>query len=41
MVAGAGAGTAVSNRLKSSAQGGGKTEGVVIETEGGKTFKSR
>lgn len=38
---GAGAGTAITNRLKSSAQGGGKPEGVVIETEGGKTFKSR
>lgn len=38
---GAGAGAAITNRPKSSAQGGGKPEGVVIETEGGKTFKSR
>lgn len=37
---GGGIGGATTNRLKSSARGGGKPEGVVIETEGGKTFKS-
>lgn len=36
-----GVGTAITNTLESSAQGGGKPEGVVIETEGRKTFKSR
>lgn len=38
---GGGAGGATTNSLKSSAQGGGgNPQGVVIETEGGKTFKS-
>lgn len=38
---GGGVGSAITNTLRSSALGGGKPEGVVIETEGGKTFKSR
>lgn len=41
VVAAGGEGRATTNRLKSNDIGGGKPEGVVIETEGRKTFKSK